>query len=400
MRKTIMLMASLSLTLMATGAATASAKAKTSNVTTTQSSSKKSSTKDQKKQPVVEPAELVKTSEVDQELPYHLKSGYIYTSSTLQKQLGNVKTLGKTTWYVTKKGVIDRSAQGSGNSVFYQVKSGNGKQTGWVWHGNLQSISEGTFDIGMKNSDYFNKQNIITLGDSITHGYDGYETLEGMGYPNWLARYLDTNVTNVGYNGAYLCPTESASTDGDLTTVVNANNFKNYGVATIAYGTNDYGHTDSNLDALKDTLAQNIRKMRSQNKKLIIYGILPLTRYDYKENSDETIGKGGYTMNELRDAEAEVYKQFDIPYLDWRDVAPGLITDSNYKNRLWDERLHPSAKTYQMMGRDIAKFMIDNYPKDRIPKSKQTKKTTTKKTTTKKTVASKTTKHVVKTTKK
>jgi len=389
MRKSIVSIASLAITLMAVGTATTSAKAKSTTKTTTSTSSKKSSTTDKSKaKPEVKPAQIVQTYDIDQPLPYHLKAGYVYTSSTLQKQLGNVKTLGTTTWYVTGAAKIDRSSQGSGYSKFYQVKSGNGSQTGWVWNGNLQPISEGTFNIAMKNSDYFNKQNIITMGDSITRGYDGYETLDGLGYPNWLARYLNTNVTNVGYNGAFLVSTEDNQTTGDLTTTVDSTNFKNYGVATIAYGTNDYGHTDSTLDAIQDTLAQNIQKMQSENKNLIIYGILPLTRYDkYGANSDEVIAQGGYSINQLRDAEAEVYKRYNIPYLDWRSVDPNLITDSNHESRLWDERLHPSAKTYQLMGRDISKFMIDNFPKDRIPKKTTTKKTssTSKKTTTKKT---------------
>ncbi|GAY72009.1 hypothetical protein NBRC111893_155 [Lentilactobacillus kosonis] len=391
-----MLIASLAITLVAAGATTTSAKAKVTTKTTTQTSSKKSPTTDKTKaKPEVKPAQIVQTYDVDQPLPYHLKAGYVYTSSTLQKQLGNVKTLGTTTWYVTGAAKIDRTAQGSGYSKFYQVKSGNGAQTGWVWNGNLQPISEGTFNIAMKNSDYFNKQNVISMGDSITRGYDGYETLDGLGYPTWLSRYLNTNVNNAGYNGAYLVSTEDAFTTGDLTATVNATNFKNYGVATIAYGTNDYGHTDSTLEAIQDTLAQNIQKMQSQNKNLIIYGILPLTRYDkYGANSDEVIAQGGYSINQLRDAEAEVYKRYNIPYLDWRSVDPNLITDSNYKSRLWDERLHPSAKTYQLMGRDVAKFMIDNFPKDRIPKKTTTKSktSTTKKTTTKKTAAKSNTK--------
>ncbi len=371
----------------ATAKATTPTKTSSSTTSTTKKSSSSASSSSTK---VVAPATLVKSTDVDQELPYHLRAGYVYTSSSLTKTLGNVKTLGKTTWYTEKKAVIDRSAQGSGNSVFYYVKSGNGQQSGWIWQGNLQPISEGTFNIAMKNSDYFKGQKIITLGDSITKGYDGYETLDNMGYPNWLARYLNTSVFNAGFNGAYLCDTGDLSTDGDLTPTVNANNFKNYNVATIAYGTNDYAHTSSTLADIQSTLTAAIQKMKSENKNIIIYGILPITRYDGTTNSDEVIGKGGYTMNELRDAEAEVYKDNNIPYLDWRNDTTQLITDANHETRLYDERLHPSAKTYQLMGREIAQFMINNYPKDKI------KKTTTKTSTSSKSKATTAIKKTVK----
>ena len=96
-------------------------------------------------------------------------------------------------------------------------------------------------------------------------------------------------------------------------------------------------------------------------------------------------------MNELRSAEAEVYQQNDVPYLNWQDVDPNLITDANHIDRFNDGRLHPAAKTYQLMARDIANFMIDNFPKDQIKKTTSTKKTTTSKTTaTKKTTSTNT----------
>lgn len=361
----------------------------TTPTSTSSSSTKSKSTNDTTKK-TIPAASIVSTEDYDQPLPYHLKGGYVYTTSGLNKTLGSAKDFAKVTWYTYKKAVIDRSAQGKGNSVWYYVKSGSGKQNGWVWRGNLQDISEGTFDIAMKNSDYFKSDTLITMGDSITAGYDGYETLDA-GYPTWLARYLNVKVDNAAYNGAFLCDAGDMSTPGDLTTTVEDTNFAKYNVATIAYGTNDYGHTDSTIDQIKNTLDTNIKKMKAENKNLIIYGILPITRYDNNQNSDDVVGQGGYTMNELRSAEAEVYQQNDVPYLNWQDVDPNLITDANHIDRFNDGRLHPAAKTYQLMARDIANFMIDNFPKDQIKKTTATKKTTTSKTTaTKKTTSTNT----------
>lgn len=375
----------------------AAAKSTTPTATATSSSNKASSSKKTTKTAKPIPAAtLVKSTTVDEELPYHIEKGYVYTTSGLNKQAGSAKDFAKVTWYTEKKAVIDRTAQGSGNSVWYYVKSGSGQQAAWIWQGNLEPISEGNFDIAMKNSDYFKGKKIISLGDSITKGYDGYETLDNMGYPTWLSRYLNTSVTNAGYNGAFLCDGGEEETDGDMTPTVNSHNFKNYDVATISYGTNDYGHVSNSLADIETTLRQNIKKMKSDNKNLIIYGILPITRYDADSNSDNVIGKGGFTMNDLRDAEAAVYKSYNIPVLDWRNDSTQLITDANHKYRLYDERLHPTAKTYQLMGREIAKFMIDNYPKDKIKSTKKTtsskKTTTTAKTTAKKVSTTNTTK--------
>ncbi|MGF2385632.1 SGNH/GDSL hydrolase family protein [Lentilactobacillus otakiensis] len=357
--------------------------------TSTSSSSTKSKTSKDTTPKVIPAATIVSTEDYDQPLPYHMKSGYVYTTSGLNKTLGSAKDFAKITWYTYKKAVIDRSAQGKGNSVWYYVKSGSGKQSGWVWHGSLQDISEGTFNIAMKNSDYFKSDKIITMGDSITAGYDGYETLDA-GYPTWLSRYLGTTVDNAAYNGAFLCDAGDMSTPGDLGTTVSDTNFAKYDVATIAYGTNDYGHTDSTIDQIKNTLDSNIKKMKAENKNLIIYGFLPITRYDNNQNSDDVVGQAGYTMNELRAAEAQVYEDNNVPYLNWADVDPDLITDANHIDRFNDGRLHPAAKTYQLMARDIAKFMIDNFPKDQIKKSTSTKKTTTKSTTATKKTTTKT----------
>ncbi|MBU9790292.1 SGNH/GDSL hydrolase family protein [Lentilactobacillus sp. TOM.63] len=371
---------------------TQAATAKTTTTTSTSTKTTSSKATKDKEQEDIKPASVINTTDLsDEPMPYHMKKGYIYSDSGLTKTLGSAKDFDNVTFYAYKKVTIDRSAQGSGNSVFYYVRSGSGKQTGYVWHGNLEGIAEGTFNIAMKNSNYFKANKIITMGDSITCGYDGYQTLDDMGYPTWLSRYLNAKVTNVGYNGAFLSQGDgNAETPGDLNTVINEHNFKNYNVATIAYGTNDYGHSTNSLDDIKTQLNNDIKKMKSDNKNLIIYGILPLTRYDSNVNSDEVPGQGGYTMNQLRDAEAEVFKDNSIPYLDWRNDTKPIITDANHIDRFNDGRLHPNPMTYQLMGREIAQFMIKNYPEDMIKttsKTSTTKKATTSKTTAKKTTA-------------
>ena len=322
-------------------------------------------------------ATVISSTDIDEQLPYHLSGGQVYSSTDLTDTFGNWKKFANTTWYSVKNVKMDRSSQGSGNSLFTEIQSGNKKYTAWVWHGYLQPITQGKFDIAAKNSELFANKKIVTLGDSITHGYDGSTNLENGTYPQWLQRYLNTSVDNLGYNGAFMA---SESTEGDFTPVVKKTNFADYDVATIAYGTNDYGHSHYTLDAIKEVMLDNIHEMKRENKKLIIYGILPITRYDNDINSDDITGRGNYTMNELRDMLSEVYQSEDIPVLDWRNDATQLITDNNRKYRLFDERLHPSARTYQMMGKEIANFMIENYPesaKETVPADKSQSKTKT-----------------------
>lgn len=88
------------------------------------SSSVKASTSSVKE--TIPDASLVSSTTVDEELPYHIEKGYVYTSSKLTKKAGSAKDFAKVTWYIEKKAVIDRSSQGAGNSVWYYVKSGSG----------------------------------------------------------------------------------------------------------------------------------------------------------------------------------------------------------------------------------------------------------------------------------
>ncbi|MCY9807346.1 SGNH/GDSL hydrolase family protein [Lentilactobacillus senioris] len=372
--------------LVLSGAATANAAAKKKDTTD------KETTVKEKPKPA---ASVISSTDIDEQLPYHLSGGQVYSSTDLTTTLGSWKKFANTTWYSVKDVKMDRSSQGSGNSLFTQIQSGNKKYTAWVWHGYLQPVTKGTFNIAAKDSSVFKNKKVVTLGDSITHGYDGMENLEDGTYPQWLQRYLNTSVDNLGYNGAFLA---TESTGGDLTTMVDKTDLSKYDVATIAYGTNDYGHSRYTLDAVKDVLVDDIHTMKQKNKKLVIYGILPITRYDNDQNSDDVAGIGGYTMNELRDMLANVYKSEGIPVLDWRNDAKQLITDSNRTYRLFDERLHPSARTYQMMGSEIAKFMIANAPepseKENTDKNTSKSKTQSKsksKSSTKTTVKTKTT---------
>lgn len=319
-------------------------------------------------------ATVVKSADVDKSLPYYLSGGYAYTSPELTDTLGTYKNFARTTWYSMGTYTIDRSAQGHGRGIYVKLQSGDKSKTIWAWRGYVKPITDSAFNVAAKNSDYFKNMDIAVLGDSITYGYDGTANLLDANYPTWLSKYLNTKTYNFAHNGANL----ATENKGDFTEVLHHHNFKNYDAAVIAYGTNDYAHSTYDLSAITDVLKDNIEKMKSENPNLIIYGILPIDRYDKDLSANEIAGKGGYTFNELRDALAKTYEEEGVSYLDWRNDAKQLITDKNYAYRLNDAHLHPTARTYQMMGKEIANFMINTFPEDRKPKVEQPKKDTAK----------------------
>lgn len=199
-----------------------------------------------------------------------------------------------------------------------------------------------------------NSSRIVCLGDSITNGYDGFQDLIGHSYPDYLQQLLHTPVLNLGYNGAYLA---NDSTPGDLTKVVYQTDFSQFSLVTIAYGTNDYGHSRTSLANIAASLQNNLTAIKDNHAAIKILGILPLTRYDYEQNADNLPGIAGYTINELRNTLATIYQKNDATVLDWRVSAPTLITDTNHYERFHDHRLHPSAATYQKMGTIIANYI-------------------------------------------
>nr|WP_252893046.1 hypothetical protein [Lentilactobacillus otakiensis] len=71
--------------------------------TSTSSSSTKSKTSKDTTPKVIPAATIVSTEDYDQPLPYHMKSGYVYTTSGLNKTLGSAKNFAKITWYTYKK---------------------------------------------------------------------------------------------------------------------------------------------------------------------------------------------------------------------------------------------------------------------------------------------------------
>lgn len=66
---------------------------------------------------------------------YRAVSGYLYSSAKLTKKVHNADNYPLTTFYAYKSANIQRA---NGNrAVYYYVRNGNGKVSGWIWRGHL-----------------------------------------------------------------------------------------------------------------------------------------------------------------------------------------------------------------------------------------------------------------------
>lgn len=189
---------------------------------------------------------------------------------------------------------------------------------------------------------------IATLGDSVTRGYDGTQNLK-YNYPYYLSQQLNRSVDNWGINGATIW--------ADLATELAQIKPYSYDTIIIMIGTNDYGHNSVNLIHVQQQFSKLLSQLKQDHPYANIYGILPLPRYDHQQNANEVIRWADYTFNDLLDALYQVYNAHQLPALDWRQIHPEFITDTNYMNRYQDQHVHPNTKTYQYLAQYIADFI-------------------------------------------
>lgn len=198
-----------------------------------------------------------------------------------------------------------------------------------------------------------NEKKMLTLGDSITNGFNGEIDLH-KNYPYFLKHILNLKkIDNAGMNGGMI----TGFSERDLSYQVQIADFSSYDIVSIAYGTNDYSHSECLLTEIKQTLKKNIESIFQANPKITIIGILPIDRFDHHTYIDQQINAAGYSYHELLNAITEVYQSFQIPILNWRLIAPEFLTLDNYQLKLHDKRLHPNQSTYYQMAQIIAKFI-------------------------------------------
>lgn len=193
------------------------------------------------------------------------------------------------------------------------------------------------------------KLNIAAIGDSVTRGYDGFQNLRH-NYPYYLSKLVPTaSIDNYGINGATIMQ--------DLEKEIVRCNAHKYDIYIVMIGTNDYGHLREELINIQEKLRFILSKLMNGQSHAQIYGVLPLPRYDNLQNADNVIRGADYTFSELLDGLAYVYKQLNIPFIDWRNYHPDFINDHNFKIKYNDQHVHPNADTYQQLAQYIFAFI-------------------------------------------
>ncbi|MFC6170966.1 GDSL-type esterase/lipase family protein [Loigolactobacillus jiayinensis] len=197
------------------------------------------------------------------------------------------------------------------------------------------------------------------MGDSITVGYNGkYNTATP--YPEQVKNILGAKAVNSQYavSGTMMGGTSINDFMQEMARLsTNTELLSTNNIITVEYGINDLNYSSKSLVSLQQTMLATINGLLDKKPDAKIYGILPLAAF--KLGTLDTLGQGGYSENDLLDAEAAIYTSFNIPYLDWRDDP--IVTDDNYQTTLAADHVHPTDATYAVISQRVAKF-IENHP--------------------------------------
>lgn len=207
----------------------------------------------------------------------------------------------------------------------------------------------------------FDGRNLWALGDSLSVGYTGSNTVDSWSSEENLKPVMDYGSSKRGHShsGSQISGPSSSTNPINFTKtvadVIADPDFKaeQQPIVIIELGVNDLNYSGNNLGYVQQRLVQNIRTLRAANPNIVIYGILPFA--DYLGGDFNTVHGGGYSYNQLTDALTDVYKGFNIPVLDWSKYDIDRSRDA-----LGDKVVHPTAETYQKMSAVVAEFLQAN----------------------------------------
>lgn len=209
---------------------------------------------------------------------------------------------------------------------------------------------------------WIRQMTMASLGDSITKGWTGSDYAANP-YPEVAATEMGMSVTNYGENNGEV----TGDTDLDLTYNIEHHSFKNTDVITIAYGVNDYFHVLS-LAKIQSTLDADLTELQAKYPDAQIVGILPMdcwvldaTTNTYVNAADTLYKDHAYSLNDVRDTEKSVYEAHNVKVFNWADYESEFLPNDDSRLTFFgDNRLHPTASSYEKMGKVLATYLESN----------------------------------------
>ena len=155
----------------------------------------------------------------------------------------------------------------------FEVRLAKGRHRITVWFPNLScaSVKNVTVDDGAEITPFVHKKRMLSLGDSITHGYDA--VFSSQAYPNIVAQERGYEVINQGIGGLNCRAEAVADYEGFTPDIV-----------TVAIGTNDWNVKarevfERDCTAMYDAIR---REFPTQT----LYAIIPIWRVDSERISN------------------------------------------------------------------------------------------------------------------
>lgn len=196
---------------------------------------------------------------------------------------------------------------------------------------------------------------MIVLGDSILWGTTGFDSAHPRAnptIPDAIGSALGWTVDNQAIGGTRWADVDNK--DNFLEQVAKFN-FKNYDVALLGYGINDFDDfPHSSPKQITSAMSTGITKMRSDNPTIRIYIELPTPSFA-KGSDDGVVNEAGYSQRQIYDTIKDEATTLNLPSYDWRDNP--LITYSNREQTLGDGQIHPVNSVQQQMASRLAKWI-------------------------------------------
>lgn len=215
----------------------------------------------------------------------------------------------------------------------------------------------------------------FALGDSITEGWvsylkDGSPTSAVIKEKCWVSKVArlrnDLVLTNYGVGGqGYLTKNVNGENGKNAKDFVQAIDFSNADIVTLAYGINDWKGNQmmgsiTTENSVLGNMAFVIEKIISDNPACKIYVILPLNCYGYNfdygtEETNWALGYGGFQNTETLESFVAKLKSVSAYYgIETIDMTHNSVVNRKSLPYLLIDGVHPSEFAHSAIAREIA----------------------------------------------